>query len=694
MAVEAADRGWWTKPWRLHLGLCACAAAIVLVFGNLLEIQELQWFGQCLRWRFALGHAPPVERSIVHLNIDAEDLKQFPTLESEYAAAARIVREASSLGASVIAFDIIFARASREIAQPLLDAITEHKNVVLAEAFAAPPGEGLPSVRLRSFPFLDRNPAFGGLINLSADADGVIRHYNLIHQSNGNYEPSLALAAYLVSLGLNWKADVSFPNPDVAQWQELSRADFVTMIPREVPISPILLNVRCPWAVESGPAAFDYLNLRQLDSLFAKTGTEANIRPFSNKIVFVSYVAIGQGDIGPTVFGSHEPLIYLHSTAVDDLLQSRWLRRSGRLVDALWISSALLVLVGTRFGRSKWSLVLWWIVGVVTIVLAAGLLLFRFNIVLPTVATASLWTIATVMEIARRHTSEAAQRQRLRNTMGLYFSPHVLKNVLENPGRLEPKRVEITVLLTDIRNSTPLAERLGTEGMLNLLNRIFTVENAAVFAEDGSMEKPVGDQFLAYWGAPDPQTDATDRALRAAMKLIQGMHDLQETFDSQIRELFGYGLALHAGESLIANIGSAQFFHYGPVGDLMNATARVESLTKHYGVLAFGTLEFYKRLSHPPEARMIDRVVVKGKSAPLELFELRHRFSPANFHEIATKYAEAFVLYEEGKFHDAERMFRKQAEFDKPSRVLAARCAELCIHPPENWHGIFALETK
>ena len=91
---------------------------------------------------------------------------------------------------------------------------------------------------------------------------------------------------------------------------------------------------------------------------------------------------------------------------------------------------------------------------------------------------------------------------------------------------------------------------------------------------------------------------------------------------------------------------------------------------------------------------MIDRVVVKGKSAPLELYELRHRFSPANFHEIATQYAEAFVLYEEGKFDDAERIFRALADFDKPSKVLAARCAELCIHPPTDWHGVFALSTK
>src|SRR5947208_11663646 len=127
MAVEARKQPWGTKPWPLHLGLCGCAAAIALSFGNPLETQELQWFGQCLRWRFAAGWAPPVERSIIHLNIDQEDLKNLSTLESEYATAARIIREASALGANVIAFDILFARANPEMAQPLLDAVIEHK---------------------------------------------------------------------------------------------------------------------------------------------------------------------------------------------------------------------------------------------------------------------------------------------------------------------------------------------------------------------------------------------------------------------------------------------------------------------------------------------------------------------------------------------------------------------------------------
>src|SRR5438046_10612913 len=121
------------------------------------------------------------------------------------------------------------------------------------------------------------------------------------------------------------------------------------LIPRRRPTGPVLLRFRCSWAVESGPAAFDYMNLRQLDALFEKIASAAGMKPLNNKILFVGYVAIGQGDVGPMVFGPHEPLIYLHSTALDDLMQSRWIKRTGRFVDAIWLLSALLVLAGVRW---------------------------------------------------------------------------------------------------------------------------------------------------------------------------------------------------------------------------------------------------------------------------------------------------------------------------------------------------------
>ncbi len=104
-------------------------------------------------------------------------------------------------------------------------------------------------------------------------------------------------------------------------------------------------------------------------------------------------------------------------------------------------------------------------------------------------------------------------------------------------------------------------------------------------AEDGSMEHFLGDQFLSYWGAPHAQPDAADRAFRAALALIAGMEEVRPKLDPRVKTLFGYGVALHSGTALIGNKGSAQRLDYGLVGDLINSAARVESLTKHYGVL-------------------------------------------------------------------------------------------------------------
>jgi class 3 adenylate cyclase len=69
--------------------------------------------------------------------------------------------------------------------------------------------------------------------------------------------------------------------------------------------------------------------------------------------------------------------------------------------------------------------------------------------------------------------------------MGLYFSPRVLDAVLANPGSMNPRRADVTLLLTDLRNSTPLAEKLGPQGMFDLLNRVFEAQTTAIMSEEG-----------------------------------------------------------------------------------------------------------------------------------------------------------------------------------------------------------------
>jgi adenylate cyclase len=302
----------------------------------------------------------------------------------------------------------------------------------------------------------------------------------------------------------------------------------------------------------------------------------------------------------------------------------------------------------------------------------------------------------TLVELGRRQSYEFMQRLKIRATMGLYFSPHIMEHVLKNPGSMEPQEAELTLLLTDLRNSTSIAETLGPGGTFQLLNQVFETQTKAIMAQDGSMEHFLGDQFLSYWGAPDPQPDATDRAFRAALSLIEGMEELRPRLDPKLKTLFGYGVALHSGSALIGNKGSAQRLDYGLVGDLINSAARVESLTKHYGVLFLITREAFARLSAPPLTRLVDKVLVKGKTLPLELLDVRHPFSPDNFEKIAERYNSAFIAYEQGDFAAAEEKFAvlRDGEQDKPSTLMAERCQELRANPPKDWNGIYELKTK
>jgi class 3 adenylate cyclase/CHASE2 domain-containing sensor protein len=690
--ADEPERVYWTSPWPLNAALCACVAGIVLIAGNPLETQEHQWFGQLLRWRFAAGWAPPVDRSILQFYIDQEDLEHLHTLEEEYAAAARIIRETSELGARVIVFDVVFARGDAQAAQPLIEALIEHKNVVLAEVESPLPGAAVGSLRVRSFPFREPLDVPYGLINVAADSDGVIRHYDLIKSSES--APSLALAAYLASLGLDKKNDITFPSSRSVEWRELSRADFVTMIPRRAPAGPVLLNFRCPWSVESAPQAFKFMNLRELDALYLSRRENLDTKPLDNKVVIVGYVATGQADLAPTIFGPHEPLAYVHSTALNDLMQSRWIQRTGPTIDALWVCSALALAAIARFSVSKRWLVLFWFLSIACLVAVGIALLFQCHVLVPMVATVSLWSVGLVCELARRHSWELYLRLRQHWTMSFYFSPRVLPRVLKNPGSMLPQEVEITVLLTDLRNSTPLAELLKPHRIFEFLNRVFEIETTAVMAQDGTLEHFLGDQFLAYWGAPDPQKDKAERALRAALALIDAMEKLHANLPPNEKELFGYGVALHSGRALIGNKGSTRRMDYGVVGDLINTAARVESLTKYYEVLFLVTREVFEELSNPPVFRILDRVIVKGKSTTVELIELQHPRSPASFAKLAIDYHEAFAHYEHGNFAEAARLFDVHAGYDRPSALLAERCRVFQASPPLEWLGVFKMDTK
>jgi CHASE2 domain-containing sensor protein/class 3 adenylate cyclase len=692
----AGEQIWLRSPWPLLLVICGAAALWTLAAGDPFEGLEMRWFGQVLRWRYEHGIAPPADPSIVHVDITQVDLRKTPTLELEYQSAANIIRQACELGAKVVAFDVIFGRGNEAMADPILKEIersrARNKTVILAEALLPSPEDGREE-RIRSFPFRERLlPA--GLINVRADGDGVLRRYDYVHQAGGGkYEPSLGLACYLAWREIAWDGGVTFPRPNVLRWEELS-SDFTTVEPRELKVETVLLNYRSPWTGKV-PAAFRHYNVAQLEALY-ETSQATNAQPLTNAIVLVSYYGAGLGDMGTTSIAANQPRVVLHSTALNDLMQKTWLRRTPRWIDALAILSLVLLGAAATFFRGTVSLLLFWVVGITGCCALSATFILKTGWVPGLMSAGVVWSLVTLVELGRRQSHEFIQRLKLRSTMSLYFSPHIMEHVLKNPGSMEPQQAEITVLLTDLRNSTPIAELLGPAGMFKLLNQVFETQTHAILAEDGSMEHFLGDQFLSYWGAPDVQSDATDRAFRASLSLISGMEELRTNLEPKLKALFGYGVALHSGMALIGNKGSAQRLDYGLVGDLINAAARVESLTKYYGAMFLITRKAYAKLSNPPMVRLIDKAIVKGKSVPLELLEVKHPHSPEDFEQIAERYNSAFAAYERGDFAEAERLFAalRDEKQDKPSALMAERCHDLAIDPPDDWKGIYHLETK
>ena len=148
-----------------------------------------------------------------------------------------------------------------------------------------------------------------------------------------------------------------------------------------------------------------------------------------------------------------------------------------------------------------------------------------------TLAIQSIWTYA--------------DKREFEGTMGKYFSPAVMEEVMNNPGSLDAKSATVTLLLTDLRNSTPLAERLGPGGMFKLLNQIFEAQTDAIMDNEGQLEHFLGDQFLSYWGAPYDQPDGPNQSLQAARELINGMEKVKEIQEPEVKAIFGYGVALH-----------------------------------------------------------------------------------------------------------------------------------------------------
>ncbi|PYQ14436.1 MAG: adenylate/guanylate cyclase domain-containing response regulator [Acidobacteria bacterium] len=184
-------------------------------------------------------------------------------------------------------------------------------------------------------------------------------------------------------------------------------------------------------------------------------------------------------------------------------------------------------------------------------------------------------------EIRRLNEELKRRNQFIRRTFGRYLSDEVVSSLLETPEgqRLGGEKRVVTLLMSDLRGFTALAERLAPEQVVRLLNNYLGAMADVITRFQGTIDEFIGDAILALFGAPLDREDDAERAAACAVAMQLAMAEVNETNRREGLPEVQMGVAVHSGEVIVGNIGSQTRAKYGVVGTNVNLTARIESFT-------------------------------------------------------------------------------------------------------------------
>ena len=197
-------------------------------------------------------------------------------------------------------------------------------------------------------------------------------------------------------------------------------------------------------------------------------------------------------------------------------------------------------------------------------------------------------------------------------------SPAVIEQLDPNGLQLGGKRVDITVLFADIRGFTTFSETIAPEKLVSILNRYLAAMAEAVLAQEGTIDKFMGDAIMAWFNAPIPQKDHTLRAVKAALAIRDSVEGLYKELPKDSHLAFGAGI--HYGDAVLGLIGTERRLEYTAISDSVNTAKRLQENSARNQIII--SREAYERVSNEIEVRPITPLAVKGKTMPLDVFEV------------------------------------------------------------------------
>lgn len=715
------------KRWLFTIGIAT--AFLVIAIHGLDGFQRLEWITQDARSMALRGQATPHsdlalilidEASLSHLN---PVLGRFPWPRSVY---ARVLEYLSRGNPRAVVFDILFTEnqwldgardgpssEDRELMMATAAAGNVHHAIQLIreqpdEAADLNLGQPLPEqIRGRfgladaaGFPDRGRNrwllPFDGlaelsrglGVVGLEPDRDGVYRRVRPVFRYQDTLMPALSTTALVGRLGLE---EAEYAEGAIRTGRERIAVDdsgrlrlnFYGDVPR--------------YSISGVIDSLARARRGEMENLLIEPGE------FEDKIVFIGGSAVGLQDLKYTPMSSEMPGAVIHLTAASNLLKGDYLRPSPP-----WLTPALIAFLSlaTAFcfllPRAWQQLVLPGVM--LCLLVVGGFVAFAHHHIVELVAPASSLLFSGLGCLAYVSATEGRDRRRVRRMLSQYVSPAVLADVVDRHEEHIRAEVgsdeEMTILFSDIRGFTSISEGYPAAEVVALLNRYLSRLTEAIFDNEGTLDKFIGDAIMAFWGAPIRVADHAERSVRAAMAMQQGVSELNRELREEGWSELRTGIGMHTGRVILGNIGSERKLDYTVIGDNVNLASRMEGLTSQYGCPVLISDTTRVRLGEGFVCALVDRVRVKGRRQSVGVWRpLAVPEDDAGLREWAREMADAseraWNCYRDRQWDAAIAQWQRLPEVDPVRERFVEICRRLQRDGVDaDWDGINRLDRK
>lgn len=541
---------------------------------------------------------------------------------------------------------------------------------------------------LANFPDLQKNINHGGFISGIIDSDGIVRHVPLLANYKDGIYLSLALEAVKYYSGA--------PQIEI-QFNKIGNKDAV---------EKIFLGNKIIYTDASGTISIPYQGHSHYFPYYSATDILNHRIPadqLSGKIIFVGATAPGISDLYPTPFESLFPGVEIQANIASAILGNfipytpSW--SNGAEIAFIILIGGLLAIILPFLRSIALTAALFFLL--ITLVFTYGWLwmheglIFSFTIPLLTVV------VLITMNLIYGFLFETRRHAILYKTFTKYVPPEYAKKVSEHPEQasLEGEIKTVTSLFLDIRHFTYISEILNEKELKEFLNLLFTSLSDIITQHTGIIDKYVGDMIIAFWSS-DKDPLHCQHALTAAIEMQDKVTELQPKFKAFNVPLVRIGIGINTGEVNIGEIGSETRRAYTIIGDSVNLASRIQNLTKFYHAKTIVGENAYQQCREDFIFRHVDRITVKGRHAPSDIYELicKKEDSTDELLDELSFYNKALENYYHRRWKTAYDQF-STLEREHPDvkiySIFIKRIEGFFESPPnESWNGVYARTTK